>query len=134
MTARAKSELLELKKNAIDGMVSYMKSGEAESEDDPDYDPEFDAGYTQEHVDQCSKIIDDLLAGLSILSGPQKEESILKLVQVAVVELNKINEKCDGSLIETEQREELCELIILAAKHAGLESGERDITEEWREW
>jgi hypothetical protein len=40
----------------------------------------------------------------------------------------------DGLLIETDQREQLCELIIAAAQRAGLVSDVYDITEEWREW
>ena len=39
-----------------------------------------------------------------------------------------------GGRIETDQREQLCALIITAANRAGLVSGVYDITEEWREW
>ena len=58
----------------------------------------------------------------------------MKAVKTAVVKLNKLNDRCDGSLIETDQREQLCELIITAARGAGLSSDKYDITEEWREW
>jgi len=47
---------------------------------------------------------------------------------------NKLNGECDYSLIETDQREDLCELITSAADHAGLESSVYDIIEEWRDW
>jgi hypothetical protein len=40
----------------------------------------------------------------------------------------------DGCFIETDQREQLCPLIIAAAKRAGLVSDVNDITEGWREW
>ncbi len=127
-------ELLELKKEIIDGMVSFMKFGGADDENDPEYDPEYDAGYTQKHIDQCSKIIDEFFSALKNTPDLKKNESILKTVKATVVKLNKLNDKCDGSIIETDQREQLCELIITAAKHAGIESNEDDITEEWREW
>ena len=126
-------ELLALKQHAIDGMISYMKLGGASDEKDPDYDPEFDAGYTQKHVDACSKIIDDYFVALSAITEPKGEKEITAAVKSAVVKLNKLNDKSDGNLLETDQREELCELILSAAKQAGLESNE-DITEEWREW
>jgi hypothetical protein len=127
-------ELLELKKEIIDGMYSFMKYGGADDENDPEYDPEYDAGYTQKHIDQCSKIIDEFFSALANIPNLKKNESILKSVKAAVVKLNKLNDKCDSSIIETDQREQLCELIITAANHAGLESNVDDVTEEWREW
>jgi hypothetical protein len=51
----------------------------------------------------------------------------------AVPALNELNDRCDGCLIETDQREQLCDILIAAAKNAGLDSDE-DITEAWREW
>ena len=127
-------ELVELKKAIIDGMFSFMKYGGADDENDPEYDPEYDAGYTQRHIDQCSRIIDEFFGALANIPNLTRNESILKAVKAAVVKLNKLNEKYDGSIIETDQREQLCELIITAAKHAGLNSDVDDVTEEWREW
>jgi hypothetical protein len=127
-------EILELKRKAIDGMVDYMKYGGAEDENDPEYDPEFDAGYTQKHVDRCQAIIDEFLDSLEKAPEAQKNEYILAAAKKIVLKLNKLNEKCDFSLIGTDQREDLCELIISAARHAGLESSVYDITEEWRDW
>jgi hypothetical protein len=125
---------LELKRNLINGMIDYMKYGAAVDENDPEYDPEFDAGYTQEHVDRCSEIIDDFLASLEKVPEAQKNKYIMTAVKKTILRLNKLNEKCDGCLIETDQREDLAELVNLATKHAGLESGAHDITYKWREW
>jgi hypothetical protein len=127
-------EILEVKRRLIDGMSEYMKYGGAVAENDPEYDPEFDAGYTQEHVDRCSEIMDDFLAVLGKAPDAQKNKYIMTAVKKTILSLNKLNEKCDGSLIETDQREDLAELINLAAKHAGLESGADYITYKWREW
>jgi predicted transcriptional regulator len=115
-------------------MVSYMKHGGAVDECDPDFDPDFDAGYTQADVDRCARIVDDLLAALERAPAEKKQEFILKAMKSAVVKLNKLNDRCDGQLIETDQREQLCELMITAAQRAGLVSTVYDITEEWREW
>lgn len=50
-----------------------------------------------------------------------------------VLKLNKLKEKCGGSIIETDQREDLCQIILVAARRAGLKT-EEDMTEEGREW
>jgi hypothetical protein len=127
-------EIHELKKGLIDGMIGYMKYGGAVDENDPKYDPEFDAGYTQKHVDRCSEIIDEFLASLEKTPDAQKNKYIMAAVKKYVLRFNALNEECDGILIETDQREALAELINLAARNAGLESSADDITYEWREW
>ena len=134
MAQPTKRDILRLRKAVLDGMVSYMKYGAAESETDPDFDPTFDAEYTQADIDRCARIIDDFLASLEDIPPGKKNESILKAVRAAVIKLNKLNDRCDGLLIETDQLEQLCALIIAAAKRAGLVSSVYDITEEWREW
>ncbi|MFT4177438.1 MAG: hypothetical protein QM627_12395 [Luteolibacter sp.] len=132
-TSQQKAELLKLKELVINGMTSYMKFGAAESKDDPDYDHTFDAGYSQKHIDKCAKILDAYLDDMDRIAGTAQDERILASAKKAVLSLNALNEKCDGGLIETDQREQICELFIQAAKHAGLVH-EGDFTEEWREW
>ena len=127
-------EILEVKRALIDDMIEYMKYGGAVDENDPEYDPEFDAGYTQKHVDRCSEIIDEFLASLEKTPEAQKNEYIMDTVKKTILRLNELNEECDGGLIETDQREDLAKLINLAARHAGLESSAYDITYEWRDW
>lgn len=127
-------ELLRLKHELLDGMASYMEFGGAEDADDPEYDAEFDAGYVQEDIDQCGVILDTLFDAVAHASGEDKEAAIMAAVKEAVLELNELNEKSDGGLIETGQREQLCELITLAAQEAGLDTNGQDITEDWREW
>jgi len=61
------------------------------------------------------------------------QQGIRDAVQKIVTDLNALNEKCECSLIETDQREDLCELILVAAKAAGLDTDEDHIT-EGREW
>jgi hypothetical protein len=127
-------EILEVKRELIDDLVRYMKYGGAVDENDPECDPEFDAGYTQEHVDRCSEIVDDFLASLEKAPEAQKNKYIMVAVKKTILRLNELNEECGGSLIETDQREDLAKLINFAAKHAGLKSSADDITYKWREW
>jgi hypothetical protein len=122
-----KEDILKMKQDLIDGMIEYMKYGGAVDENNPEYNPEFDAGYTQKHVDRLSEIIDDFLASLE--RTPEKagqNEYIMDAVKKTILNLNELNEECDGNLILTGQREDLGKLIDLAASH--------DITWEWREW
>src|SRR5262245_26203812 len=129
-----KEDILKMKQDLIYGMIEYMKYRGGADENDPEYDPEFDAGYTQKHVDRCSEIIDDFLASLEKIPKEQKNEYIMAAVKKTVLSLNELNEECDGCLIETDQREDLGKLINLAARCAGLESSADDITYEWRDW
>lgn len=88
--------------------------------------------YGDEDIERCAAIVDAYLAAVG---GGAKlsEQEILAHVEKAVLDLNELNDKCGGALIETDQREYLCELILRAARDAGLDTDE-DITEEWREW
>jgi hypothetical protein len=129
-----KDEIKRLKHELIDDMISYMKFGSAEHENDPDYDPEFDAGYTQQDVEQCGELLDRFFQSIEHISEQEKNAAILETVKTTVLGLNQLNDACDGRLIETDQREQLCEIIILTAREAGLVSSQDDITEAWREW
>lgn len=106
-----------LKESILDGMRGFVA----------DMDEPY---YPLEKVDECGRIIDDFLAAVR---GAQGEAAILSEVEKTVNALNELNDECEGVLIETDQREELCELILGAAQAAGLQTSE-DITERWREW
>lgn len=115
-------QLTELKDEVIEGMVSFMTP--------TDDDPDFAAGYTQEHVDRCGDILDKFISSVKALLPKNK---VMEAVKATVLALNTLNDEAGGALIETDQREEICALIIAGANQAGLETDE-DITEEWREW
>ncbi len=127
-------EILELKKSTLSAMESYMKYGAADNESDPDYDENWDAGYTQEHIDECDQIISSFFVALSKTPEKEKNKYILDSVKSTVLKLNRLNEKSEDPLIETDAREDLCTIIEDAAIQAGLKTDEDDITEEWREW
>jgi hypothetical protein len=123
-------KIKQLKRELIDGMVSYMKFGGAEHENEPN----FDVGYTQQNVDQCGEILETFFQTIERISEPERNLAILDAVKATVLDLNQLNSECDCGLLETGEREQLCEIIILAARKAGLVSSQDDITEEWREW
>ena len=113
-----------IRERLLDGIRSYMLAGEAHG----DYDR-----YTEAEIARCAAIVDAYLAKVE---GPAKGNpaKIMAAVEEAILTLNALSAEFE-SLIETDQREDLCELIELAAHESGLhiEPGE-DITEAWREW
>ena len=58
----------------------------------------------------------------------------MKHVKTLVLALNKLNEKTDYCLLETEERESICEIIQESAIACGLSDPSDDITEEWRDF
>jgi len=119
--------LSEIRERLLDGMVSYMTQ---DGEDNPS--PEWDCGYTMRDVDRCAAIVDEYLRDVHAGAALDQTE-ITKAVKRVVIALNELNSDCDGALIETDQREDLCHLILMAAKSGGLLLTE-DITYQWREW
>jgi hypothetical protein len=115
-------------------MVSYMKFGNAENENDEVYDPDFEAGYAQSDIDDCDQALTGFLGTLQQTAGNGRKDFIIESVKAVVLRLNTVNNKCDGNLIETDQREDICNLIKKATEGAGLVTEQSDITEEWREW
>ncbi|OUR76793.1 hypothetical protein A9Q75_15965 [Colwellia psychrerythraea] len=92
---------------------------------------ESEADYTSEDVKLC---ITSLLEFMSIMeSEAQTVASAKDHVKTLVLSLNSLNGQCGDCLIETDQREEICEFIqkVMSAANVAF-SG--DITEEWREW
>lgn len=86
--------------------------------------------YPLAKVDECGRIIDDFLAAVG---KARDSQAIMAQVKTTVLALNVLNDECDGALIETDQREQLCELILDAANAAGLATDD-DVTEQWRNW
>ena len=108
-----------LKARLIEGMTDFIADGE-------DY-------YTKADIKKCDKILEQFMTRLGKLGDSATDAAILDCVKQAVLDLNTLNSSVDGSLIETDQREDLCEYILFAAKQSGLKQ-DGDVTEEWREW
>lgn len=94
-------------------------------------DFEGDTPYTEENVKECGVILEKFVSHLEDVKSDEK--TILACIKITVEELNELNKRLNEELIETEQREDLCEFILEVAINAGLKA-EEDITEEWREW
>lgn len=109
-----------VKENVISVMLGYM------SEDE-------DCGYSKKDVKTCERLLLEYLDKLGNLSNPT-DEVIMEQVKKVVLALNKLNDKTDCSLIETDAREEIWLIIQGSAIECGLTPYTEDITEEWREW
>jgi hypothetical protein len=104
------------------GMIGYL-------EDEDDDDDDGDAPYTRADIDECMRIVDTYLVEVR-RTAPT---GLLPLVRDAVLRLNALNDRCEGALIETDQREDLCQILLVAARSAGMKE-QGDVTEPWREW
>lgn len=115
------NEYLEkLKTDVTDPMLEYMT--EAEIDD-----------YTAEDVARCGELLTEYLTALAELDEPD-DEAIMAQVEKVVLALNELNEELDYALIETVERESICELLQTAAVDCGLQDAPDDVTEAWREW
>jgi hypothetical protein len=68
------------------------------------------------------------------MGGAASKDEGMAIVQKTVLSLNKLNESTGESLIETDQREDIANIIILAGSLKGFNERREDITETWREW
>ncbi|WP_312172221.1 hypothetical protein [Chryseobacterium sp.] len=95
------------------------------------YMDEASPGYSEKDIDECVSILSDY--SKRMFKTRSKGEAII-LVKETVLKLNTLNRKCGDSLIETDEREKITEIIILASHKMGYNSVDDDITEEWRQW
>lgn len=114
-----------IKEDILYSMYEYIEPLD-EDDEEPDA-PE----YTAEDVEKCGALLAEFIDDLSV--AKKDKGKILTDVKKLVLELNDLNESLDFCLIETEQREDICDFILSAVNEAGLTTDE-DITEEWRDW
>ena len=105
------------------GMIGYLE------DEDGDDDEDGEAPYTRADIDECMRIVDTYL--VEVRRTPPT--GLIPLVRDAVLRLNALNDRCEGALIETDQREDLCQILLVAARSAGMKE-QGDVTEPWREW
>lgn len=111
-------EIEEVKTRLLQGMLEFI-------EDDDN------ACYSSDEVDQCDSILKDFLSNSGKLAD---KKAFTKEVRRTVLALNDLNESVDCSIIETDQREDICEILICSGFLLGFNKKDEDITEEWREW
>lgn len=93
--------------------------------------------YTEENCNKTQAVFDQLIAALISLGKDAKEVDKVELFKTTVLSLNQLNEEVDG-LIETGEREDLCELIDQITIAAGMNpkdyAGGEGIADQWRNW
>ena len=117
MASIKNTEIQEIYTRLKQNMIDFIEPGET--------------AYTEKEVEKCMNIIDDYI--INIEKADSKKDAMF-IVEKTVILLNEINEKCEYELIETEQREDIAEIIILSGSLKGFNTRDDDITEEWREW
>lgn len=94
--------------------------------------------YTGRNCTHAENIFDQLIATLATLGSDASESAKLAAFREAIVALNQLNEETDYMLIETDERELLCELTNKVAIAAGLDPSQYGDGEgpasEWRDW
>ena len=94
--------------------------------------------YTEETCGQAAEIFDRLIVMLGTLGEGASEAQKLAAFQEAVEALNALNEENFGMLIETEEREQLCELCNVIAVAAAMDpkryGGGEGPASQWRDW
>ena len=110
-------ELNKILVNLISGMHEFMSEADVE--------------YSERHISKC---MDILVSHFSGVSNALDRVAALECVKMTVLKLNELNEGVDHGLIETVEREQICEFIIKTGANFGFNGEDEDITEEWREW
>lgn len=111
------SEIKEIYTRLEEGMIDFI-------------DPGLTA-YDNTDVKSCMNLISNYLSKIEKVNS--KDEA-MQIVEKTVLALNDLNEKCEYELIETNQREDIAEIIIIAGYLKGFNGRDEDITEDWREW
>lgn len=113
LNPKYKKMIQELKES----MISYMQEAEPM--------------HTIKDIEECEII---LLAYVAAIEQAASKEAGMQAVKDAVIKLNKLNERCEHGLIETDEREQIAEIIISASADKGYNAPHEDVTEQWREW
>ena len=101
-----------VRENVVAAMFDYM------SEDE-------DCGYSKKDVQKCESLLLNYLEAICKLENPT-DALIMAQVKKLVLALNKLNEKTDYCLIETDVREEIWQIIQDSAVECGLTDPSED--------
>lgn len=93
--------------------------------------------YTLENCNEAKSIFDNLISKLLTIGENGSITAKEKCFEIAIKSLNKLNDKVEG-IIETGEREDLCELIDQITFASGLNPKDyaegEGIADLWREW
>ena len=104
-------------KNLKKSMFEYMETGQPL--------------YSKSDVENCTGILEKYVAEIS---KTKSRDEAMKIVKSTILELNYLNNNAKSELIETNEREQIADIIITATYQKGYNSMDEDITEKWREW
>ncbi len=94
--------------------------------------------YTEENCLKAEEIITTLISQLVALGPDAEEKQKVEKFKAAVLALNDLNYEIDGCLIETDEREELCELFREIGEAVGIPRDKygdgEGLASEWRKW
>lgn len=93
--------------------------------------------YSQKHLVECAALLDRFIAEVTRADKKGETEHILETSKTLVLALNALNAQCNHGMIETSEREMLCEMIFFGARqggYSGVVDFQHDFTEPWREW
>ncbi len=92
--------------------------------------------YTPENCDKMQKIFDDLIDNLSKLGENTSNEEKIQLFESAIEATNDLDG--ETGMVETGEREDLCELTNVISLAVGLNpndyGGGEGLASEWRDW
>ena len=95
-------------------------------------------GLEQYSKKNCTKAETIVLELISQLGAVEQNDFAVKeeLIKQAVLKLNKFNDSLDGGFIETEEREELCDLFDNIADAVGInvQDYQDGVASKWRDW
>lgn len=114
------AEIEATKKDVLYWMLEFI-----EDDDEPPY--------SKSDVEECGAILSSFIEAVERSDEKADFQWVKSKVKELVLVLNDFNEKHDHTIIETDQRESICDLISQVIVNAGHQVAE-DITEEWREW
>lgn len=93
--------------------------------------------FSEKHIAECAELMRTYAATLTELTVPQgaaRDKKIMAAVKKLILALNKLNEKTDYAMLETDERENICVLVQDFAVACGLADIPDDVTGEWREF
>jgi hypothetical protein len=93
--------------------------------------------YTETNCNKIESVFDNLITALVTAGENAAEKDKVALFKTAILETNTLNDEIEG-LIETGEREDLCELTDIITRACGLDpekygAGE-GLASEWRDW
>ena len=102
-------------------------------------DEDGEADFSEKHIEKCADLMrkyGNTLSGLTEPQGASRDKKIMAAVKKLTLALNKLNEKTDYAMLETDERENICVLVQDFAVACGLTDipEDDDVTGEWREF